>query len=222
MRCSDVRKQLEAGSGLSVLVADTALREHLADCAECRALAEDLRVQRLLRTLPAPQPPQGFADRALRQAWRQGAGQRSGRALTGGWTGLAAAASILVAVLVVLTAAPWRAADEAVSPDMRVVQIPADGVGKVRVVLNSPRALPNATITVNLDEGLNLAGYPDTRTLRWQTPIRMGKNMLELPVMMQQRQRGNLTIDIESGESRKQMQLSVEAREQKPEARLLI
>ncbi len=65
MRCKDIQEDIIEGA------LDSAAREHLAACAECRSFAcayEDLRAGlTFLASEAAPEPSWGFTDRVLRR-----------------------------------------------------------------------------------------------------------------------------------------------------------
>jgi hypothetical protein len=56
-------------------------------------------------------------------------------------------------------------------------------VQPVRLVFNSPAALKQVTLRVALPEGVEIAGFPGERELSWQTDLKEGSNVLELPVL---------------------------------------
>ena len=104
-----------AGDALSALLdgeldiaAADAVRLHLAQCTDCAAELDDVRVaRRMLRSLPAVDPPGGFftelfAGDVVVAITRAGRGRRAGRAVAAGVTG-SVAAGVLLLVLAAST-----------------------------------------------------------------------------------------------------------------------
>jgi hypothetical protein len=217
MNCAEAQAQLETGTARPG-APSAELLAHLQECAECRAGAEQLRLVRLLRTLPVPPPSAGFVDRALQQSWPQQSVVAPRRPLSGA----ALAAGVVLAVLIAgKLALPYFGAggDDAA---VQVVQMLPQEMRPIEVLMVSQEALPNATITVHLDKNLSLAGYPGVDTLSWQAPLQAGNNKLTLPVQLQGAPKGAIVIEIESGTARKQLRVSVEAPEPKTGTRLMI
>lgn len=212
MNCADAKARLEAAQP-NELARDQQLLAHLQGCEQCRDFAEELRLSRLLRTLPVAPASEGFADRALARAWATSHPARAKSSPPYGWIGMAA--SVLLAVVILFTQfddsppQPGGLADAL--PLMQVVQVEPNEVRPVTLRLVSKDALPEATVTIHLN-GVALDGYPNQDTLTWQTAISAGSNHLSLPVELLSREDGNILIEIKSGNAKKQMQLAVKAR----------
>lgn len=214
MRCSEVRARLEAGlhSGDNP---EGALLTHLRDCSECRNHAEELRLLRLLRTLPVPPSSPGLAGRALQRGWRMAAPARPL------WRIAALAASLLLAAGLGGYWG-WRQFSAPEAPAVQVVLMQPHQTRTVDVLMVSRIELPAAHITVHVDRGLMLAGYPGVDTLRWQAPIKAGNNRLSLPVQLRDGAAGNIVIQIESGQARRQLHVLVRPAEKPAAGRLMI
>jgi hypothetical protein len=209
MNCVDAKFRLN-NADPSELAADPALRDHLRDCAACRDYAEELRMTRLLRSMPVPPASEGFVDRALARAWDAAHPQpASSSPARYAWAGLAASVVLAAVLFTQLGDSPVQV--EAL-PDIQVVQLEPNVVRPVTVRLVSKEAMPEAIVTIHLDSNVALAGYPDIDTLSWQTAIDAGSNDLSLPVELLGQQRGEILIEIQSGNARKQMKLAVEPR----------
>jgi hypothetical protein len=80
----------------------------------------------------------------------------------------------------------------------------------VDLLMVSGRALPDAVITVQLDEHVALAGYPGVNRLRWQAPISSGNNQLSLPVQLRGDHGGTVVVEVEADGARKRMTFAVQ------------
>lgn len=198
MDCIHARRELELmreqNSG--------ALLGHLRRCADCREHAEELRLVRLLRTMPAPEPAEGFEQRLLSAALpRRREASRSAHASLRGWQ-FATAASLLLAVLAVLPR--WQ------SP---VAPAPAEvaAAQPVSISVDAARSLPGATIQVSLPPNLALDGYGDARQLQWRADLNAGANRLTLPVRMREAAgSAEILIRIEHGGAHREFRVPVQ------------
>lgn len=208
MQCTEARIQLEQTVQAGQAPA-AGLHGHLAGCADCRDYAAALRLERQLKALPVPPLSEGFAERALDKAWQAKAGREALRGSGAAWR-LGLAASLLLALGVVFKT-PWRGPEPSV-PDMpaQVVQVAPLSVRQVELLMVSGKALPDAVITVQLDEHVALAGYPGVNSLRWQAPISAGNNQLSLPVQLLGDSGGVIVVEVEAGGARKRMSFAVQ------------
>lgn len=185
---------------------EAALLAHLTTCADCAAPYErERRLRRSLQALPVPAPAPGFAERVLARA----AATRSERpAPLQRWgappvwlAGGALVASFAVAIGL------WSMRQPVSTPDtMPVAHVQPSsiaGVQPVRLVFRSASALDDVTIELVLPEGVELDGYPGQRRLVWQSDLRAGSNLLELPVLVHG-PGGVLTATLNHGAERRQ------------------
>ena len=195
MNCSESRRELdlmrESNSG--------ALLAHLRGCTECRDHAEELRISRLLSTLPAPEPDADFERRVLAAALpqRREPGYRALR----GWQ-LATAASLLLVIFLALPSK--RQPQPSVQPASVAVQ-------PLSVSLDSSRALPGTLIRVSLPDNVQLDGYGDARELQWHADLHAGANRLTLPVRSQSAAEGaEILIRLEHDGAQKEFRVPVQ------------
>lgn len=194
MECNQARRELELMRAQN----SGALLIHLRQCGDCREHAEDLRVVRLLRTMPAPEPEEGFEQRVLAGVLPERRGESRSRVR--GWQ-LATAASLLLAVLASLPR--WQ---QPMSPAPRTV-----AALPVSVSLDTPRTLQGATIRVSLPSNLVLEGYGDTRELQWQADLNAGSNRLTLPVRLREpAETAEVLIRIEHGGAHREFRVPVQ------------
>ena len=189
MNCTDFHLLLDDHlDGALDAEIEAELLEHAAACAACASRREfGGQLRQSLQALPVPAPAAGFAERVLTAA-RNTRPDGVAAARTGPQRGLPrwATAGALAASLA-LALGLWATREnppEAGPPVARVQLAAAAGVQPVRLVFRSASALSNVTIELSLPEGVELAGYPDQRRLVWQSDLRAGANLLELPVLL--------------------------------------
>ncbi|WP_237059240.1 hypothetical protein [Microbulbifer sediminum] len=177
---------------------------HLRRCGDCREYAEDLRIARLLRSMPAPEPTAGFESRVLDGAIRQSRPAR----LVGNATGwkLATAASLLLAVFLALP----RQSPAPAGPVGQLAETARPDVVPVTLALNSGRALAGAKIRVVMPEHLEVRGFENQRDLQWRTDLKAGANRLTLPVQQRTgRVNDVILIEIEHDGARREFRVPV-------------
>ncbi len=221
MNCVEAKNHIKNKTAKE-LVSDLVLRAHLDSCDQCREYAEELRLQRLLRTMPAPPLSADFATRALDRAWNLTHTEVRTNRATPVWLGVAA--SLLLTVTIGYQSyfqKEWQQPTlsnqqigTAELPAMQIVQAIPNQVMPVNVRLVSKEALPDATITVQLKGGITLAGYQDAQRLSWQAPLSAGNNELSLPIQLGSNGDGSLVIEVRSGDSTKQMIVTVKPSQQ--------
>ncbi len=199
MECRDFTPQLDdCLDGRLDAAARRSIQEHLERCPDCRRLHQHaVALRAALRTLPAPTPRQGFVDQALSRA--AGAVRTPRR----GVLGMALAASLVlgVAVGVFLVTRP---------APVQTVALTLERPKTVRVVFNSAKPLQAATLSLALPENVELVGYGDRRELSWQTDLREGGNLLQLPLVARGTAKDELVARLSHGGSSKTFRLKFE------------
>ncbi|MBD3649511.1 MAG: hypothetical protein HUJ31_19120 [Pseudomonadales bacterium] len=208
MQCHEVKEILKEVGFDGQLSDWPGLMEHLEECTACRNDCWEMcHLRWHLSELPAPELREGFLNEAIDRAWETREGRKVSRR-AGSLSRVAIAASVVLAVVITATA-PWWSPEQTVMTSS--VQVAPHRVSQIDLMMTSQRALPDAVITVEVDEGIALQGYPAVHRLRWQAPIVAGENRLSLPVQLQGGERGVIVVGIESGGLRKEMTLAVEA-----------
>ncbi len=215
MNCTDFQLLLDDDlDGALNAEIEAELLEHTAACAACASRREfGKRLRRSLQELPVPSPAAGFAERVLTAARdTKPDGVVSARSGPQGGLPRWAIAGALAASMA-LAFGLWSAREslpesEAGPPVARVQPAAAAGVQQVRLVFRSASALSNVTIELGLPEGVELAGYPGQRRLVWQSDLRAGANLLELPVLLRG-PGGVVTATVNHGAERRQFSVRI-------------
>jgi hypothetical protein len=209
MHCSNVKQRLQQATTSAAITADSELMAHLKTCESCNDYAQELRLTRLLANTPVPAMREGFADQALARAWEAGQHQQAARPIRR-YAVAGMAASLLLGVLLV---SQWSTiSTPVVQPaTMAQVEVAPAMTRDVQVRLVSKEALPDATITIQLEGDVALTGYPGQQTLKWQTAIVAGNNQMSLPVSLKGNNAhgGVITIEVRSGDASKALQFNV-------------
>jgi hypothetical protein len=132
----------------------------------------------LLRDYPAGEAGADFYDKALARAARTSARRQRNRWLATGFGGAIAAGIVAWLVGGVVLSTP-----DPVVPEMPGVTIALESPHEVNFVFASARPLERATLTIELPEGIELAGFPGKRAITWETSLDAGKNRLPLTLI---------------------------------------
>jgi hypothetical protein len=155
-----------------------------------------------LQRMPVPPPRAGFVDDVLARATAgSDRPQRASRlAALGRWeTWLGAAVGAAVAAMATILIMPPQAF------------IPSDDITlalnesrNIEVLIDSERALDDATVRVAASGSVELDGFEDRHEVRWQTSLERGRNVLSLPVVARSAGAAQLVAVIEhDGRSRR-------------------
>lgn len=156
---------------------------HYKNCPGCQRYVRQMTtLLDQLKRFPAGRPPAGLSQKLFAHARARAKSQSDGSKRP-----YAIAAALLIGF--VAGALVWPVLD---TPDktlrvaetrpLRTVSLTLDSVQEVHVAINAPREISNATLTLELPAGVEIAGYPGQRQLRWQTGLKAGRNNLTLPL----------------------------------------
>jgi hypothetical protein len=164
-------------------------------------VVDDLQKLRVsLSDMPVPEPRSGFEDRVLAKATaaQVPAPQVSARGSVreairqpATWWGAAAGA---LAATVACVALFWKQPDALAGAS---VVIALNESRDVSLVIDSERALEDATIRLVVTGAVSLAGYEQQQEIEWKTSLTQGPNLLSLPVFGRTAGSGSLVAEIE-------------------------
>lgn len=169
------------------------------------AQQDDLEIQALLKDFPAPQADAGFYEQALARATVQGARKQRNRRVMSGFGGAIAAGLAVWLIGGMLFDTP---------------QLPETGIPEVTMALEEPRtvnlvfsateAMENATLTVSLPAGVELAGFPGLSEISWETSLSEGRNLLPLKLIALTPVGGELLATLEHEDRDREFRLRVD------------
>ena len=178
------------------------IEEHLGRCADCRQRhGHAVAVLEAVRKLTPPALHPGFIDHALSRATRPTA--RAARPKWRPVLGMALAASVVlgVALAVFLATRP---------EPVQAVVLTIDRPETVRLMFNSAKPLKAATLSLALPENVELVGYGGRRELSWQTDLREGGNLMQLPLVVRGATKEELVASLSHGGSSRTFRLKIE------------
>src|SRR5437762_3502569 len=202
MDCSEFASRLDdLLDGRLHALGRKSLEEHLERCADCRTRYEhSAAVLEAVRKLTPPAPHPGFIDQALSRATRPVPAAHSK------WRpviGMALAASLVLSVALGVFLA--------VRPDpVQAVVLTIDQPETVRLMFNSAKPLKAATLSLALPENVELVGYGGRRELSWQTDLREGGNLMQLPLVARGVTKQELVASLSHGGSSKTFRLKID------------
>lgn len=155
---------------------------HLAECADCAARVAGARELRDLLgaygEATVPMPGEDFYNRALARATQDGRRRQRNR-----WVMSGVGGTIAAALLVWVMSGVFFSAPELPSADVPSVTMALEQPRKLNLVFSSAATLSDATMTVMLPEGVEVAGFPGQREIVWMTSLKEGRNVLPLTLI---------------------------------------
>jgi hypothetical protein len=183
--------------------------EHTAHCEDCSAALRALDALRALRDEPAPPFEPLAVERAIDRALTESPARRYRRGFLSGLASGAALAATIAAVAVGIWVSD--AGRDAAPAEVPEVRIALHKRSDVTVTLESPEALANAEVRVQLRGAVALDGYDGQRELRWSTNLDRGVNRLTLPVVASDAMGGQVLVEVTHGDKRRTFVLDVRA-----------
>jgi len=203
MECSDLALRLDdLLDGRLDALQRKAVQKHLECCSDCRQRHEHaVAVLESVRKLTPPALHPGFIDQALSRATRPAIGGARSK-----WRpvlGMALAASLVLGVALGVFLATQREA-------VQTVALTIDRPETVRLMFNSAKPLKAATVSLALPENVELIGYGGRRELSWQTDLREGGNLMQIPLIVRGATKEELVASLSHGGSSKMFRLKIE------------
>jgi len=208
MRCEDAIEAIRNASAHRGHERRAAM-DHVATCDDCRAALSALDATLALRAEPLPIVEDAAVERAIDRALTEGPAQRYRR---GFWNGLASGAAIAATIAAVAVGlGVFRSGGDVSPAAVPEVRIAVNKRSDVTVTLESPEALANAEVRVQLRGAVSLDGYDGQRELKWSTNLDRGVNQLTLPVVANDATGGQVLVEVTHGDKRRTFVLDVRA-----------
>jgi len=93
---------------------------------------------------------------------------------------------------------------------VHAVALTVDRPETVRLMFNSAKPLKAATLSLALPENVELVGYGGRRELSWETDLRKGGNLMQLPLIVRGATKDDLVANLSHGGSSKTFRLKIE------------
>lgn len=212
MTCNDLKKSFDDYvDGALDDASATRLKQHVSSCDACQQLVNrELKLRNVLRDYgesSVPTPSATYFDRALVAAARAGSRQQQKRSwMTGFGSAVAAGLAIWIFSSALITA-PDTAPSEANIP---AITMSLAEPRTVNLVFSSASVLENATLTLLLPEGIELAGFAGQREITWMTDLKKGKNFLPLQLIATEAMEGELLATLRHGQDDRTFRLRID------------
>jgi len=209
MSCKNLKENIDDYVDGTLSEGVTALLEHhVAACDACQQLVErEFKLRSALREYgdsSMPTPDASFFDQVLVTAERRGVKHQHKRSwMTGFGSAVAAGLAIWLLSGVILDAPTMD------SP-IPTITMALEEPRTVNLVFSSASALENATLTVTLPDGIEIAGFEGQREITWVTDLKAGKNLLPLRLIAILPTTGELMATLKHGEDDRTFRLRID------------
>ena len=167
----------------------------------------DQEILELLKDYPMTEATDGFYDQALARATHESTRRQRSRWLMTGFGSAIAAGIVLWLVGGFFLTAPGVPTPDATIPGIAMT---LEEPRTVNLVFASRTALDDATLTVSLPDGIELAGFPGQREIAWKTSLVEGKNLLPLELIVLTPAGGEVLARLEHDNRSRTFRLRVE------------
>ena len=186
------------------------LEAHCRYCEPCQTTLKNARqVQKTLSTYPVSGPSSGFFDRALAAARANDSHATTRARWSRGRAGKLAAAIAVVVVGGLLLQEPEISGDPAVSSAVAGISMALFETRTVNLVFASSNEMADVSLTVDLPDGVELAGYSGRGQVSWTTRLQVGRNVLPLELVATGGDGGELTARLRHDSDEKIFTVSV-------------
>ena len=209
MNCKLIAEQIDDFLDRELAAAESQrLETHVSTCASCEAIiTKERELRDMLRDYgesTMPRADAAFFDRSLAIAAQTGTRRQRNRWVMTGFGGAVAAAMALWIVSGVFFSAPSITESTVPSVTMTLEQPQT-----LNLVFASAEVLENATMTVFLPEGVEVAGFAGQREITWMTSLDEGRNILPLTLIATSPVGGELLANLQHEDDDKTFRLQV-------------
>lgn len=197
MNCQETRDQIKVCKAQAREL-NIELSTHLESCELCGHWYADLELDSALNAFHVPAPRDDFVDRVIDAASQNIGHQTRMRAFA------MAAAVAVIGVAIGLFLGRGQAPDVV----FEVAMVPYEE-RLVEVVIDTATAHEQATLTIELASSLEIVGFPEQRTIQWQTDLAAGKNLLKLPLRLSRDTDTYFTVLMNYGATEQTMRVDV-------------
>jgi phosphoglycolate phosphatase-like HAD superfamily hydrolase len=206
MNCPEAQIAMRASIEREVPL-DARTKAHVATCEDCSEDYGDWALDHALRLQDPAVPQDDFVDRAIEFAIREVATRRRRR------FAMAASIAVIGVALGLLFAGVYVPSTPTTNAQ---VTLTAHEGKTVSVVIDSPAAQTAATVTIELADNLELAGFPNERKIKWQTNLSEGKNLLALPLTLTTQAESHFNVVLSVGDTTRDVRVAVHSATQSP------
>jgi len=208
MNCNGVQKCIDDMLDGELSASEhEAMAMHMVDCPTCLELhgvSLDLLIR--LRNIPAPEPRRGYEDRMLRFLDKH---KSNGQRHHHYWfvSGFTTAAVAIISLWLVLSTDIMLPTN----PQSTVtIQLAPHQEHKINLVFNSPVAIKQASLRLQLPPNLEISGYKNRRQLEWAADLKAGANRLALPLIATGTMNGTIQASITHGGKTRTFEITVQ------------
>ena len=193
MNCSQTQNMLDDyidGDLSTIQLSHT--QSHLNSCANCRHIfTESQNLVVALHDIPVPDAKMGYEQRMLSFLQKESKQVSYGQ----NWF-IAGFGSALAATLTLWLSFSTPQLTSLDAEQMNTVNLVVQEQKTIDLVFNLQSDLADATLTIELPDKTEIAGFPSKRQLTWNTSFKKGANRLALPLIASELNNGVLTAHL--------------------------
>ena len=169
-------------------------QSHMNQCGACRRIfIKALSFAAALKDIPVPTAKSGYEQRMLRFLENKPAQKTRVQ----NWF-IAGFGSAIAATLTLWLTFSSQSIFSTNTEEVASINLPVKKEKTVDLIFNLPSELAEATLTIELPDKVEVAGYPGKRQLSWNTSLKKGANRLALPIIASEANKGFLIARLKS------------------------
>ena len=209
MKCQDIEnKYVNIVSGKLNPAELDACRQHIEQCVACDELIYGAAGLASLKQRDAGVMPPNLFKTVSARLERRGDRDAGGHRF---WTGTAFGGAVVASVFALALTAGWIQMPAGAPDPAQEFTVAMSEARDLNVAIETQQALANATITVVLNGGVELAGYSGQRELSWEADLVAGVNRLTLPVKATDFAGGQVIVQLTHPDSEQVLVVGVKA-----------
>jgi len=199
MTCTQLTEKLDDYvDGLVDRAESATLAVHIKGCDDCRqVLISEHGLRESLKDygeFTTPRPDAAFFDHALAKAAQNGTRRQRNR-----WVMTGVGGTIAAGLVLWMLGGMFLKTPDVSEPAIPAIAMTLEEPRTLNLVFSSATALTNATMTVDLPQGVEVEGFAGQRQITWMTSLTEGKNVLPLTLIATSPQGGELMATLRHG-----------------------
>ena len=199
MTCTQLTEKLnDYVDGLMDRAESETLAVHIKGCDDCRqVLVSEHGLRESLKDygeFTTPRPDAAFFDHALAKAAQNGTRRQRNR-----WVMTGVGGTIAAGLVLWMLGGMFLKTPDVSEPAILAIAMTLEEPRTLNLVFSSATALTNATMTVDLPQGVEVEGFAGQRQITWMTSLTEGKNVLPLTLIATSPQGGELMATLRHG-----------------------
>jgi len=215
MICESIRKQIDEWQPILERLPPAEVGKHICECQLCNQYYENYKLKAFLNDIGQIKVPDGLASRVISKALKHQQNNQQAKRKARYWLkyGVAAVFVIGLSSSFIIRQNSLISAPDSVdyAKVLSNIELQVGEVKNTQIQLRLQQAIDEAMMTVRMPPHIKLAGYEGVQQLNWQTNLKVGNNVMILPIQLLEPNDGKINIEVERQGIKKSFVITVKA-----------